>query len=56
MVDNDPITLRSVRDSLSLSAYTPLVTADPRGPCGCSKRNGGAGVLDLVLPAGTASS
>ena len=29
MVDDDPITLRNVRDTLSRAGYTPLVTGDP---------------------------
>ena len=30
VVDDDPITLRNVRDTLSRAGYTPLVTGDPK--------------------------
>ena len=31
MVDDDPMTLRRVRDILSRAGYTPLLTGDPEG-------------------------
>ena len=31
VVDDDPMTLRSVRDILSRAGYTPLLTGDPEG-------------------------
>ena len=51
VVDDDPMTLRSVRDSLSKSGYTPLVTGDPEEALRLFDAERPAlALLDLVLP------
>ena len=51
VVDDDPMTLRSVRDTLSKSGYAPLVTADPEEALRLFDTERPALVLlDLVLP------
>ena len=51
VVDDDPQTLRYVRDALSAAGYMPLVTGDPREVPGLIKEKQPRLVLlDLVLP------
>ena len=51
VVDDDPLTLRYVRDSLTAAGYSPLVTAEPRDVARLVKKNKPRLVLlDLVLP------
>ena len=51
VVDDDPLTLRFVRDALSAEGYEPVVTGDPREvPHLINTRKPRLVVLDLVLP------
>ena len=51
VVDDDPMTLRSVRNSLSRSGYTPLVTANPEEALRLfDAERPVLTLLDLVLP------
>ncbi len=51
VVDDDPQTLRTVRDSLRKSGFVPVVTADPGEVAGLMKKHHPQLVLlDLVLP------
>ncbi len=51
VVDDDPQTLRYVRDTLSDAGYAPLVTADPDGlPGVIHAEKPGLVLLDLMLP------
>ncbi|MDE2925821.1 MAG: response regulator [Acidobacteriota bacterium] len=51
VVDDDPQTLRYVRDALTAAGYAPLVTADPREvPRLIQANRPGLVLLDLVLP------
>ena len=51
VVDDDPKTLRYVRDALASEGYVPLVTGDPREvPNLIKTRNPRLVLLDLVLP------
>ena len=51
VVDDDPLTLRYVRDALTAAGYAPSVTGDPRELSRLMKKeNPQLVVLDLVLP------
>ena len=51
VVDDDPVTLRNVRDILSRAGYTPVVTGDPQEALRLFEAERPALVLmDLVLP------
>ena len=51
VVDDDPVTLRSVRDILSRAGYTPLVTGDPEEALRLfGSERPRLVLLDLVLP------
>ena len=51
VVDDDPQTLRYVRDALSAAGYSPLVTGDPREvPRLVRTKRPGLVLLDLMLP------
>ena len=51
VVDDDPLTLRFVRDALSAEGYEPVVTGDPREvPHLINTRKPQLVLLDLVLP------
>ncbi len=51
VVDDDPQTLRYVRDTLSVAGFTPLVTGDPQELAGLIRKTDPHLVLlDLVLP------
>ena len=51
VVDDDPLTLRFVRDALSAAGYSPLVTADPQELSRLIKtKKPQLVLLDLVLP------
>ncbi|MDE2887197.1 MAG: response regulator [Gemmatimonadota bacterium] len=51
VVDDDPQTLRSVRQALSGAGYVPVVTGDPNEALDLLKEHGpGLALLDLVLP------
>ena len=49
-VDDDPQTLRYVRDALSRAGYTPVVTADPEEVPRLMEEEPRLVLLDLVLP------
>ena len=50
-VDDDPLTLRQIRDALSEAGYAPLVTGDPGALAGLiRKERPGLVLLDLMLP------
>ena len=51
VMDDDPLTLRFVRDALSAAGYSPLVTADPQElPRLIKTKKPQLVLLDLVLP------
>ena len=51
VVDDDPLMLRSVRDTLSTAGFRPVVTADPReAPLLMAEERPSLVLLDLVLP------
>ena len=51
MVDDDPLTLRFVRDALSAAGYSPLVTGDPHVvPHLIKTKKPQLVLLDLMLP------
>ena len=51
VVDDDPQTLRNVRDALRKAGYAPIVTGDPKEVAGLmEKHNPHLVLLDLVLP------
>ena len=51
MVDDDPQTLRTVRDALRKAGYAPIVVGDPKEVAGLmEKHNPHLVLLDLVLP------
>ena len=51
VVDDDPLTLRSVRDALSAAGYSPLVTGNPKDvPHLIRTKKPQLVLLDLVLP------
>lgn len=51
VVDDDPETLRNIRQSLSNAGYTMIVTGDPREVSGLmEERHPNVVLLDLVLP------
>ena len=51
MVDDDPLTLRSVRDALSAAGYSPLVTGNPQEVSHLIEtKKPQLVLLDLVLP------
>ena len=51
VMDDDPLTLRFVRDALSAAGYSPLVTADPQElPRLIKTKQPQLVLLDLVLP------
>ncbi|MYC83788.1 MAG: response regulator, partial [Acidobacteria bacterium] len=51
VLDDDPLTLRFVRDALSAAGYSPLVTADPQElPRLIKTKKPQLVLLDLVLP------
>ena len=51
VVDDDPLTLRYVRDALTAAGYAPELTGDPRElPRLIKKKKPQLVVLDLVLP------
>ena len=57
VVDDDPLTLRFVRDSLSSAGYSPLVTGDPQEvPDLIKTKKPRLVLLDLMLPGPMASS
>ncbi len=56
-VDDDPQTLRYVRDALTRAGYAPIVTGDPEEvPRLMAEEAPQLVLLDLVLPGSTASS
>ena len=51
VVDDDPLTLRSVRDALSAAGFRPVVTADPdEALLLMAEHRPGLALLDLMLP------
>ena len=51
VVDDDPLTLRTVREALRKAGYAPIVAGDPREVAGLmEKHNPHLVLLDLVLP------